>query len=61
MFESDWDLEFKSGCKGVQGLKEALKRRVVFHKTKKKTAERAFESTGVSCNIGKGWTGAGLG
>jgi hypothetical protein len=28
-----WSLELKSGCIGFQGLKEALRRRGVFHKT----------------------------
>jgi hypothetical protein len=47
----------KSGCIGFQGLKEALRRRGVFYEIKKDCYLLAFESTGMSCIIGKGWTG----
>jgi hypothetical protein len=47
---SDRDLELKSEFKGAQGLKEALRRRDFFHKTKKRLLKLlAFESTGISC------------
>jgi hypothetical protein len=47
----------KSGCKGFQGLKEVLRRRGVFYEIKKDCYLLAFESTGISCMIDKGWTG----
>jgi hypothetical protein len=54
---SDQDLELKSEFKGAQGLKEALRRRELFHKTNQKLLKLlAFESKGMSCIIGKGWT-----
>jgi hypothetical protein len=38
-------------------LKELLRRRGVFYEIKKDCYLLAFESTGMSCIIGKGWTG----
>jgi hypothetical protein len=55
--DRDRDLELKSEFKGAQGLKEALRRREFFHKTKQKLLKLlACKSTGMSCIIGKGWT-----
>ncbi len=52
---SDRDLELKSEFKGAQGLKEALRRRELFHKKKRLLKLLVFESTCMSCTIGKGW------
>jgi hypothetical protein len=38
-------------------LKEVLRRIGIFYEMKKDCYLLAFESTGMSCIIGKGWTG----